>query len=81
MLEQLAARHPWAVEDDHVTVLTRHGERHQEIRFAREGEHVVLTTVVLGSRSVRQDAHRWRELALLALVLIELTRFELNLLV
>jgi len=66
MLQSLARAQgrSWVVSGDRVVVSTANGERQQEIRFSREGDHVVLTSIVLGRAAVTRDPARWNELTL-----------------
>ena len=68
MLERIAESHDrdWTVGPDRVVVSTANGKRSQEIRFALQGDHVVLTSIVLGSAAVTRTPARWRALAVRA---------------
>ena len=56
----------WELGKNRLSIPVGAGGQRQEIRFERSEEEYFLTSIVMGSHEVTQNANAWRELAIVA---------------
>jgi hypothetical protein len=68
LIREVMSGHPlgWTLDDRKLTVQVGREDRHQDIHFDRIDDMYVITTTVLGSRTVRRTRKGWNKFALLA---------------